>query len=247
MKYLGDRNPGVTFSFVTTQNYADFETRLLSGGFDFALANPYQTLRAAACGYRIFGKESDDDQFRGLVITRKDAGVQSPKDLAGKTIAYPAPTAVAATMMVQYFLETHGLPIRDTRPLFLGTQEAAIQSVFNGTSQAAGTWPGAWFPYIADHPAAAADLVVTWRTPSLVNNGLVALKSAPDAIVRDVADGLFDLGRTAAGKDLLASMPVAGFEPATQKTYAPARAFIDRYEAMFGTAAALAWSCPAKS
>ena len=100
MSYL-EAQVGARFRLVASNDYAAFESRMSAGSFDFALANPYQALRATEQGYRVFAKETDDDQFRGVVVVRRDAGIKLLADLAGKTISYPAPTAVAATMMVK--------------------------------------------------------------------------------------------------------------------------------------------------
>lgn len=240
MDYLGQRVPRATFRLVASRDYGAFETRLMAGEFDFALPNPLQTLRATEHGYRVFAKEANDDEFRGIVVVRRDAGVHAPEDLLGKAISYPAPTAVAATLMVQYYLQTHGLPIRRTRSMYVGSQESAISSVYLRASQAGGTWPAPWGPFIRDNPRIGDELEIKWRTDSLVNNGLVALRTVPDVIVGAVREALIELGATNAGKSLLMAMAVPGFEAATGSNYEPVREFLSRYEASLGPLHAVA-------
>ena len=42
---------------------------------------------------------ADDNNFRGIFIVRKDTNIQQVSDIKNKTVSYPAPTALAATMM----------------------------------------------------------------------------------------------------------------------------------------------------
>ncbi len=240
MAYLGQKVGVATFRLIASRDYAAFETRLMAGQFDFALPNPLQTLQSLNRGYRVFAKEADDDEFRGIVLVRKDSGVRAPEDLIGKTISYPAPTALAATLMVQYYLQTHGLPIRRTRSIFVGSQESSISSVFLRTSQAGGTWPAPWRPFAKENPNVAEALEIKWRTPPLINNGLVALSSVPGDIVAKVAESLTTLGRTDTGKALLSAMAVPGFQLADAGAFEPVREFIARYETSVGPINALA-------
>lgn len=225
---------GASFRLVASRDYKAFETRLMAGAFDFALPNPYQTLRALQHGYRVFAKEADDDEFRGLIVVRRDAEIETPEDLVGRTISYPAPTAVAATLMVKFFLQSHGLPIHRTRSIYVGSQESAISSVFLRASDAGGTWTAPWGPFLAANPNLRPALEVRWRTDALVNNGVVARMDVPDAVTGRVRDVLIGLGESASGRELLATMAIPGFEAATARTYEPVRDFIARYEASIG-------------
>jgi len=67
MDYLGERIAGVHFKLEASRNYAVFDDKLRDRHFDFVLPNPYQTVNALANGYRVFGKMSGDDDFRGII------------------------------------------------------------------------------------------------------------------------------------------------------------------------------------
>ena len=99
IKHIEAQIPGTTFKLEASRNYDEFDKKLYSGHFDFAMPNPYQTVRSLKHGYRVFGKMGDDDDFRGIILVRKDSGIQKVTDLKGKKVAYPAATALAATMM----------------------------------------------------------------------------------------------------------------------------------------------------
>jgi ABC-type phosphate/phosphonate transport system substrate-binding protein len=138
VEHLNVNFPGIRFRLEASRNYAEFEKKLYARRFHFALPNPYQTVKALDHGYRVFGKMGDDENFRGIILVRRDGGINSVADLKGKSVSYPAPTALAATMMPQYFLHTHGLDVnRDIKNIYVGSQESSIMNVYLGNVAAA--------------------------------------------------------------------------------------------------------------
>lgn len=222
--------PGVHFELEASRNYDDFEKKLYAGYFDFAMPNPYQTVRSLKHGYRIFGKMGDDENFRGIILVRKDSGIQKVSDLKGKKIAYPALTALAATMMPQYYLHTHGIDVnRDVENLYVGSQESAIMNVFRAHVAAGATWPVPWQKFSAEHPDMASQLEVKWQTESLINNGWVVHKDVSPELADKFAAALFGLNANEQGREMLARLPVSRFEPASDASYAPVRDYLERF------------------
>lgn len=222
--------PEIQLKLETSRSYEEFEKKLYGGHFDFAMPNPYQTVLALKRGYRVFGKMADDAEFRGLILLRRDSPVRTVADLKGKTVAYPAPTALAATLLPQHYLHTHGLNIRhDIENLYVGSQESAIVSVQRGHAAAAATWPLPWKNFSAEHPELASQLVVKWETRSLPNNAWVARQDMPAAVSRRFAELLFGLKDSEAGQQMLRHVPVTSFAPARDDTYEPVREFLANF------------------
>lgn len=222
--------PGVHFRLEASRNYEEFDKKLYTGHFDFAMPNPYQTILSLKHGYRVFGKMGDDGHFRGIILVRKDSGIRSVGDLKGKKVAYPAATALAATMMPQYYLHTHGIDVnRDIENLYVGSQESAIMNVLRGHVAAGATWPLPWQTFSAEHPDEASQLEVKWQTETLPNNGWVARQDVPPALVGQFATALFALKDSAEGKKMLGRLPISRFEPASDATYAPVREYLEAF------------------
>lgn len=222
--------PEVQFVLEASRNYDAYETKLYAGYFDFALPNPYQTVMAQRRGYRVIAKMGNDSDFRGLILLRKDSPIKELADLRGKTIAYPAPTALAGTMMPQYYLHQHGLNVlQDTRSLYVGSQESAMMNVLRGHTAAAATWPVPWKSFQLEHPALAQQLVVRWQTEPLLNNSWMVRNDVPEAVVKSFTHLLLELDRSPAGHGLLQRLPIAAFEAANDATYAPVKDFLDRF------------------
>lgn len=232
VEHLNANIPGIRFRLEASRNYAEFEKKLYARRFHFALPNPYQTIKSLEYGYRVFGKMSDDEHFRGIILVRRDGGINTVADLKGKSVSYPAPTALAATMMPQYFLHTHGLDVnRDIKNVYVGSQESSILNVYAGNVAAGATWPTPWMNFVKEQPEKARELEVKWQTETLPNNSLVARDDLPPAVVEKVAGLLFSLQATEAGRRMLERIPLSRFEAATDKTYAPVRAWVRRFSA----------------
>lgn len=225
--FINANMPEAAFTLEASRNYEEFEKKLYAGHFDFAMPNPYQTIKSLKHGYRVFGKMADDEDFRGIILVRRDSGINSVADLKGKAVSYPAPTALAATMMPQYYLQTHGLDINhDIENRYVGSQESSIYNVLRGDVAAGATWPVPWKAFCKENPQLADQLEVKWQTESLLNNGWVVRKDLPTEVVDKFATLLFNLGQHQPGRDILAHIPISHFEQANDVTYDPVQAFI---------------------
>ena len=231
MDYLNKNIDGTEFKVEASRNYAAYDKKLFAGEFHFSLPNPYQTVRSLEHGYRVFGKMGDDNNFRGIILVRKDSNIKSITDLKGKAVSYPAPTALAATMMPQCYLQTHGLNVmKDVDNRYVGSQESSIMNVFLGDTAAGATWPPPWRALSKERPKLAEQLEIKWQTTPLPNNGLVARTDMPDKLVKQVSKLLFELHTNKEGQHILERMELSRFESATDATYQPVRNFLATFK-----------------
>ncbi len=232
MAYLSENIQGARFRLEASRNYAVYDEKLYARRFHFALPNPYQTINAVKQGYRIFGKMGDDENFRGIILVRKDSGINEIADLRGKAVSYPAPSALAATMLPQHYLHSHGLDVmRDIENRYVGSQESSIMNVYLGNVAAGATWPPPWYALSRERPELAEALEVKWQTESLPNNGLVVLPEVPAEVLEQVSRALFALHQTERGRAMLERIGLSRFEPADDATYQPVREFLVRFSA----------------
>lgn len=230
MDYLNARLGGPVLKLEASRDYESFEQKLYYRNFDFALANPYQTVMAVPNGFRIFAKMGDDDRARGIILLRRDSPVDTVADLKGKTVSYPATSALAATLLPQAYLHEQGLDITtDLDNRYVGSEESSILSVYLGRAAAGTTWPLAWTRFQRDDPAKAAELMVKWETGSLPNGGWVVRDGVPPQLVDQITSLLLALPETEEGRKLLDHMLVSRFEPATDATYEPVQEFLRRF------------------
>ncbi|OGS74841.1 MAG: phosphonate ABC transporter substrate-binding protein [Gallionellales bacterium GWA2_60_142] len=228
--YLNRNIKGVHFTLEASRNYDEFDKKLYAGQPDFALPNPYQTINSLKHGYHVFGKMGDDHNFTGVWLVRRDSGIRKVTDLKGKKVSYPAKTALAATMMPQYYLHTHGIDVnKDVENLYVGSQESSIMNVYLGQVSAGATWPIPWMLFQKEQPEKAAQLEKIWETEPLINNGLVARGDMPPELVERVATLLSTLHENDEGRAMLGRLPISRFERANDASYDVVRSFLDTF------------------
>jgi len=229
--FLNERIRSCRFSLEASRDYASFEEKYRVRTPEFILPNPWQTLQAETAGYRVIAMAGAPKDFKGVFVVRKDSGIKQPADLIGKAVSYPSPTALAACIMPQYYLFTHGVKVMtDLDNRYVGSQESSIMNVFMGQTAAGATWPPPWRAFQKQHPDEAEALTVIWETESLVNNSVMSRDDMPAALQGQIRDALTSLDQTPAGKTILANMETARFLPATNEDYEAVRRYVSRFE-----------------
>lgn len=230
LDYANTRIHEAHFKLEAARNYEEFDKKLYAGYYDLAMPNPYQTVRAFKYGYRVFAKMGDDEEFRGIILVRKDSRIHEVTDLRGKVVAYPAKTALAATMMPQYYLHMHGIDVNsDIENHYVGSQESSILNALRGHAAAAATWPLPWKTFSVEYPEMANQLEVKWQTAPLLNNSWVARSDVPQTVVDLFKTQLLSLNETAEGKRMLERLPLSRFEAATNDNYLPVITFLETF------------------
>jgi phosphonate transport system substrate-binding protein len=229
--YLNSRLHGARLTLEASRDYANFEEKYQASKPDFLLPNPWQTLQAMKKGYRVIAMAGEPEDFRGLIIARKDSSLTQPSDLKGKAVSYPSPTALAACIMPQEFLHTHGINVNtDIENRYVGSQESSIMNAYMGKTAAGVTWPPPWRAFQKEHPQETAELKVIWETEPLINNSVMVRSDIPPQLSEQIRALLLGLHETPEGKSILAGMETARFLPASDKDYDIVRQYISHFE-----------------
>lgn len=233
--YLEKHLGGVKFQIETSHDYAQYDDKLYRGVFDFALPNPFQTVNSFKHNYRAIAKMKPDDVFRGIFVARKATRLKAFGQLKGEAVSFPAPTALAATIMPKYYLWKNGIDVnRDIVVKYVGSQFSSIMNAYSGDVIAAATWPPPWEQWKKENPDKAGAMEVVWQTEPLVNNGFVVRTDIDPALAAKVATLLISLDSTEAGKALLEHAGFMGFETADNRTFDPVIAFLKAYDTAIG-------------
>ena len=229
--YLNAHVPDAHFTLEASRDYAEYERKFRTTRPEFLLPNPWQTLQAEKADYHVIAMAGNPDDFKGIFIVRRDSTVQHPRDLEGKSAAYPSPTALAACIMPQWFLHEHGLDInRDLENRYVGSQESAIMNAYLGLAAVGVTWPPPWRAFQKDHPQEARELKVVWETPSLLNNSVMVRSDVPQEVATQVRQLLIDLRSDPQATTLLKGMETEYFLPSSDADYRTVAEFIARFE-----------------
>lgn len=231
LEYIESKVVGVSLDLETSNNYAHFEQKLKEQSVDFALPNPYQTVEALDLNYTVVAKMAPDDVFRGVIVARKDANIQNLSDLKGKKVSFPAPTALAATLMPKWFMYERGVdPNRDFESIYVGSQDSSILNAYMSITVAGCTWPPPWELWAKNNPEKASKMSVIWQTDSLPNNSVMAHSRVPKEIQSAIAKALIDMKNDKTGLELLKKAGFDGFEEAEASTYKKVEEFLEKYD-----------------
>jgi len=229
--FLNSVIEGPRLRLEASRDYASYEGKYRERKPELLLPNPWETLQALKSGYRVIAMAGDPGDFRGLIIVRKDGGVEDPQDLKGKAVSYPSRTALAACVMPQYFLHVRGIDILgDIENRYVGSQESSIMNVFLKLTAAGATWPPPWRAFVKDHPGEAEQMRIAWETESLVNNSVMIRADLPFETGERLRAALIGLHETERGRSILAGMETSRFLAASDDDYDAVRAYIECFE-----------------
>jgi len=231
IEYINIRIPEAHIELEASRDYQAYEEKFRSGGPEFLLPNPWQTIEAMKSGYQVIAMAGDAEDFKGIFIARRDSSIKKPADLKGKIVSYPSHTALAACIMPQFFLHQHGINVnRDITNNYVGSQESSIMNVYLGQSAVGVTWPVPWRLFQKDHPKEAAQLHLLWETPHLLNNSVMVRNTVPSAISQKVRTLLLELSQSAEGRTILGNMATTQFHAADNTSYQKIRDYVAAFE-----------------
>lgn len=231
MSYLSAHVPNAEFDLDASNNYAEYEDKLKKKIPHFSLPNPYHAVLARDWGYHVIAKMGNDEVFRGIFLVRIDSLIKEPSDLKGLVVAYPAPTALAAAMMPQLYLQTHGVEVETQLDnQYVGTHNSSIMNAYLKQSAASATWPVAWEAFKKANPKEASDLKVIWQTPPLIQNAIIARNDIPDSLTEKVRILLVTLKDSAEGRAVLDGIDTTSFDASDDRKFDIVLEFLKEYE-----------------
>jgi len=126
---------GLTFELVVESSIPAFEESILSGTPDFAFMNPYHCIIAKHHkGYIPLLRDSAN-MLEGILVVRKDSPINSLDELNEQSVAFPAPNAFAASLLIRAQLAKNHVNII---PNYVKTHSNVYRSVLLGDAIAGG-------------------------------------------------------------------------------------------------------------
>jgi phosphonate transport system substrate-binding protein len=215
------RRTGLKFKLVTTLTIEDFEKEFVISGFDFVYMNPYHVLKSRD----YLPLVADNAPLRGILVVRRDASIQSLKELEGKEVAFPSPNALGASLMMRADLER--LHYVKVKPLYVKTHSSVYLHVVKGLTAAGG---GVEKSLAEQDPAIRNALRVMYTTRSLTSHPVAAHERVGAADREKVRQALLAMDATVEGRELLAKIPTTQLIPVSMDDYEKMRGWgLDAY------------------
>lgn len=197
-----EREVGHKFAFESAPSIEEFQKRVLEGRYDMWWGNPLTYVQASKrLGYTAIAR--DTTRIAGLLVTLKEDGAKSPKELLGKKIAYSAPDAIGGTLLVQAFLARAGVAPDQVETIYTGSHESAYRAVLDGKAAAAGGVPRS---FNALDPAQREKLVILGRTEEVAPQAFAVHPRLYRSVVTKIQRAFIKLNWVPEGKDILTSI-----------------------------------------
>ena len=215
-----EKNTGYKLKLVGSPTIPDFEREFNAGRFDFAYMNPYHILLAKDSQGYIPLIRDNGRKLHGILVVRQDSGINSVKDLNGKKIAFPAPNALGASLLMRANL-TNDYKVK-FRPIYVKTHSSVYLNVIVKQTSAGG---GVQKTLNQQRDNIKGALKILHRTPDVAPHPLAAHPRVPVEVREQIKNTFLSLGENAIGRSLLAKIPVKKVGEANMSDYTPLNKF----------------------
>lgn len=211
-----EKRTGFRLEMVGSARIPEFEGEFEQGRYDFAYMNPYHSLVAMRVQqYEPLVRDGGRQLF-GILVVSKDGPIKQLADLNGKTVAFPAPNALGASLLMRADLErVHKIKIS---PLWAQTHTSAYLNVALGKADAA----GGVMATLAQQPDAVRNkLTIIYETRRMSPHPVMAHPRVPAADREKLRKAFLDMGATPEGAALLEKVPIQKAVAASADDYRP--------------------------
>lgn len=217
LSYL-ERHSGLKIKFRTAPNIPEFERRVAAGEYDIAYMNPYHyTVYSRQPGYRAFAK-AKQKSIKGILIVRKDSQIESAHELHGATLAFPAPAAFAASVLIRAYLKREGISFT---PKYVSSHDSVYRAVAKDLYPAGG---GVVRTFDSMAPDIRDQLQILWESKGYTPHAFAAHPRVPTDVVERLTLAMLAMDGDAEGRAMLESLSTKGFESASDSDWDDVRA-----------------------
>ncbi|MGO4894005.1 phosphate/phosphite/phosphonate ABC transporter substrate-binding protein [Flavobacterium sp. W21_SRS_FM6] len=204
---------GINLQFVTAPNIPLFEQRLASGDYDIAYMNPYHFVHFnQTLGFQALAHQKDRG-ITGVIVTRKDSLINSLSQLAGQTIAFPAPAAFAATLLPR-------AELKKANVLYTARYVSSHDSVYLGVAKGLFPAGGGVETTLNNTPKEIREqLTILWHTDTYTPHAIATHPRVTETIRTKLQQALFELDQDPEGRRLLSALNITGFQSASNDSW----------------------------
>ena len=214
-----EKRTGLSLKLTSMMSVPDFEKELAKSTFDFVYCNPYSIIKSVPSpGYIPLVR--DKEPLRGILLVRKDSAITKLSELEGKTVAFPSPNAIGASLLMRADLaRLHHITIN---PKYVKTHSSVYFHVVNGLTDAGG---GVETTLQEQEPAVRDALRIIYTTREFPSLPVAANPRVPKSDREKVRKALLELSATEEGKEMFARVPMQEKIATSLDDYAPMRAW----------------------
>lgn len=190
---------GLKFKLVGTPDIPTFEKSLSAGKFDFAYMNPYHFTKADQ--YTAIARDHGRMLY-GILTVNKSSDILSPQQLDGKVIAFPAPNALGASLMIRSELDkVYGIKFT---PKYVNTHSSSYLNVAIGLLPAGG---GVQKTFNQQPNEIKERLKILLKTKTVTPHPLTANKKLDKEVINKFKMAILSMKNNNTTQELLARVP----------------------------------------
>jgi phosphonate transport system substrate-binding protein len=211
-----EKSSGVKLRMVGAAQIPDFEHSFQAGEYDFAYMNPYHAIVANRVqGYQPLLRDVSR-KLKGILVIRKDSPYLKAGDLNGKVIAFPAPNALGASLLMR--AELTNLKHIDYSPSYTKTHSSVYLSVLLGQAEAGG---GVMSTFKRQDKKIQDKLRIIHTTREMEPHPVVVHPRVSAGTVEKVRQAFMSLMGSDSGRELLSKVPIKVLGSASFDDYKP--------------------------
>ena len=201
LEHLGKRS-NQCFELIVPATIPVFEKQLLNGKADFAFVNPYHAVMAFKAHQYIPLIADGKNKLDGLIVVRADSNINKLKDLNHSKMAFPAPNAFAASLLIRSFLMQEGIVFE---PIYVKSHKNVYWSVMTGDVPAGGGVNNTFFRELDE---IKNQLRILYKTPMFMPHPFIANPRVPPNVQRAVQDAFLSMKKDPALAELLNNVQI---------------------------------------
>ncbi len=218
---------GVNIKLKVFTRYGNIIDHFVSEGLDaaflgsltYALAHSKLGMEAIARPENIDGVSS----YHGLIFVRKDSGIETVKDMKGKSFAFVDRATTAGYLLPLAYFKEHG--IKDYRVFlkevyFTGTHEGAIEDVLNGKVDIGAAKNTVFMKLANQDSRIKTELRILKRSPDVPESGLAVREDLDHAIKKKLKETLLNMHNDPDGINVLSNFGAKRFIETNDGDYA---------------------------
>lgn len=211
-----ERRTGFTFNLVGSPKIPVFAQKCMDGDYDFAYMNPYHLLMSHDTqGYLPLVRDGGR-MLRGILVVAKDSPIRSVRELAGKSVAFPSPNALGASLLMRAELaRLYGVTVN---PRYVQTHSSVYLHVALGLTEAGG---GVASTLNSQKSDIRQKLRILYETKPVNPHPISVHPRVPEAHRNKVRQALLEMARTEKGAALLAKIPMRKAVASSIEDYTP--------------------------
>lgn len=198
------------------------------GSFSYALAHAKMGVEVLARPEYLNGTST----YHGLMFVRKDSGISSVKDMAGKRFAFVDKATTAGYLLPLAYFKKHNVNYKKYLKewYFTGTHEDAILDVFNRKADVGAAKNTVFERISSSNGRIQNELTILEKSPNVPENGLAVRKDLDAALKRRLKDALLAMHEDPEGGAILKAFGARRFIETTEKDYQPVYRYAQEIE-----------------